>query len=608
MKTQSIMAALIAIMFSVAGITTQAAGMVAGKTSVTGAMTPAWKFASCPDYHQAELELTPPIPQDKLARINGFMDDVAARGAEFLMVAGDFLDGRWTVPAFVKQHGHGDPNTAIRNAGTLAYGRFLDRLASRGIPRLIPALGDHEIGDNNWTSRVKKNALPAYRSVFSDLMLKDKQGRWLWNEPVGKCPARPAGTLYEATSNAYRHKNALIVSLDVFETSQTTLLDAQTGYVRVNLDAAHLAWLDELLTQARLDASIKHIIVQGHCAVLWPLRKYRSSGLYFPPANGKRLWDVLKKHKVDMYIAGEVHAATVTIGDGDVTQMVHGGGITGWHSIWSIISIEDDRIVVTGRGYDEKSGVLVDRGQLIIDKSGPQKRITGAGALAPLQSGAPIIEYAFDDAPESATFHNSGSFGDLYYGGERENVAACDGVTGKGARFPEPAYARSIAFVPNSDGEPMTVAAWIKTTDTGLCGIFGVENYQQAKRDNLATTLNFVLDNGTLKLLGRDGRAYVSHAGAAKLNDGQWHHVAFVATGETAASVKFFVDGKACATITETGNRKLDYNQGRCLVGRIGIQGAGHSLKGDMDNFMFWPRALSAEEVAGVFSRPGKTQ
>jgi len=565
---------------------------------------PAWNFASCPDYHQAERELTPPIPQDNLERINAFMGDVAAHGAEFLMVAGDFLDGRWTAPAFVKQYGHGDANAAIRNAGVIAYGGFLNRLASQGIPRLIPAVGDHELGDNNWKTKVKKNALPAYRSVFSDMLLKDKQGRWLWNEPVGKCPARPAGTLYEATSNAYRRKNVLIVTLDVFETSQTTLLDARTGYVRVSLDSSQLAWLDELLGQARLDPSIKHIIVQGHCAVLWPMRKYRSSGLYFQPEAGKRFWDVLKKYQVDMYIAGEVHASTVTIGDGDVTQWVHGGGVTGWHSTWSIITVEDNRIVVTGRGYDETSGTLVDRGQLIIDKSGPQKRISGTGILAPLQSGVPIIEYTFD-APEASTsmFHNSGSFGDLYYGGERENVAACDGVAGgKGARFSGPAYVRSVAFVPNSNGEPMTVAAWIKTTGSGLCGIFGVENYQEAKRKKLGTALNFALDNGTLKLLDREGRVYASCADGGKLNDGQWHHVAFVATGSTAASVRFHIDGKACKSATGNAKEKLDYNEGRCMVGRIGIQGAGHSLDGEMDNFMFWPRALSADEISSLFA------
>jgi hypothetical protein len=62
----------------------------------------------------------------------------------------------------------------------------------------------------------------------------------------------------------------------------------------------------------------------GHTPILGPVAKESSSGLMLEGGRESPLWQTLKKHKVDLYLCGEVHAITCTQADG-VLQIAHGG-------------------------------------------------------------------------------------------------------------------------------------------------------------------------------------------------------------------------------------------------------------------------------------------
>ena len=62
----------------------------------------------------------------------------------------------------------------------------------------------------------------------------------------------------------------------------------------------------------------------GHTPILGPVAKESSSGLMLEGGQESPLWQALKKHKVDLYLCGEVHAITCTPADG-VLQIAHGG-------------------------------------------------------------------------------------------------------------------------------------------------------------------------------------------------------------------------------------------------------------------------------------------
>jgi len=63
----------------------------------------------------------------------------------------------------------------------------------------------------------KLSTVPAYRKAFADGYNIDDGGLFRFNLPIGNIsPRPPLGTAYEGTSFAYRHKNALFITVDAF--------------------------------------------------------------------------------------------------------------------------------------------------------------------------------------------------------------------------------------------------------------------------------------------------------------------------------------------------------------------------------------------------------
>ena len=313
-----------------------------------------WTFVSIPDFMNADIGTLAGYPgfpdggKDSTtagfeATLAFYLDAIAAENPDMVMVAGDLVEGEWhhdtTGRNIFGTYGtHAERELSLDNAANLYYGHWVDRFTSRGLNNVYPAVGDHELGDNDWPVNSNRGRLvPNFKDAFARHFTRNSLGQTLYGGTINGASARPIGTPFEDTSYAVQNKNLLLVSVDVFRQDDPSVkLDNRTGSVLANVDGAHLAWLDSLLTAANADPTIEHIIVQGHSPVLTPVRVRGSSELYLRDydnttnaSNADKqantdFWQTLATHDVDFYFAGEVHHNTLSISNG-VTQIVSDG-------------------------------------------------------------------------------------------------------------------------------------------------------------------------------------------------------------------------------------------------------------------------------------------
>ena len=242
-----------------------------------------WTFVSMPDF----INVDTTYPQ---AGWEGTLDyvlkAVKAENPDFVLVAGDLLMGHWA------------NEEKISKCAALYYPAWINRMNDHGL-NFYAAIGDHEIGDNPWPPE-KAKLVPAYKQAFRDYLKMPLNG-----------PKNMKGTAFY-----FMHKNTLFVSVDVFEPGK-----GSQGEITPKVTGEQLKWLDETLTK---NSSVDHVVVMGHTPVLGPVRKQSSSGMLLDGGQQSPFWQCLAKHKVDLYLCGEVHAITCTEKDG-VQQIAHGG-------------------------------------------------------------------------------------------------------------------------------------------------------------------------------------------------------------------------------------------------------------------------------------------
>ena len=120
----------------------------------------------------------------------------------------------------------------------------------------------------------------------------------------------------KGTAFYFKHKNVLIVSVDVFEKGK-----GKEGGIAAQVTGKQLEWLDKTITENK---DVDHVIVMGHTPIVGPVRKRSSSGLMLEKGTNSPLWQMMKKYKVALYLCGEVHAITCHFKD-DIQQIAHGG-------------------------------------------------------------------------------------------------------------------------------------------------------------------------------------------------------------------------------------------------------------------------------------------
>jgi hypothetical protein len=268
-----------------------------------GVPAASWKFVSMPDFLNVDTDYPQPGWEPALDIV---LTSVKAEKPEFLLVAGDLVMGRWRTSDEIKEY------------AKRYYPAWIQRIEHYGLP-FYAAIGDHELGDNPWPDW-KTVLVPEYKEQFRRYLKMPQNG-----------PAHMLGTAFW-----WRHREVLFVAVDVFEKAQ-----GKQGGITAQVTGEQLAWLEQVLTE---NADAQHVIVMGHTPVLGPVRAWSSSRLMLKDGRESPFWQTLKRHNVDLYLCGEVHAITCIERDG-IMQIAH-GGLVGYNTRTNYLvgKVSSDRI------------------------------------------------------------------------------------------------------------------------------------------------------------------------------------------------------------------------------------------------------------------------
>ena len=334
---------------------------------------PDYEFVAAPDFLNQDVgdlrvlkswrrgdpnSWTPQLQQG----ITRFLDEIQALDPGSVLVPGDLVEGHWgrdddRTGVFGPVRTVREKEQAIRRAANFYYSTYEQRFDIRGLT-LHAALGDHDIGDNDWDNRTpwtrfKRSEIGLYKEMFA---------RHFTRTPSGKprYPHRPVGTAWEDTAYAvHLSPDVLLVTLDEFH--------RRDGDVHLEVRGGQLAWLRHTLRQARADG-VPWVVVQGHNPVLMPVREKSTSGGHIEGGRRSALWRTMSRYGVDLYLNGEVHDTTMRQADG-VTQVSSGGLLYTGNASYLVAKVYDDRIELDARRLEGVRG-----GGKLWQTTGPRTR------------------------------------------------------------------------------------------------------------------------------------------------------------------------------------------------------------------------------------------
>jgi len=594
----------------------------------------AFRFVSMPDWLNADLGDITGLPTydggansttaSYEAAMDFVLDAVAAENPDFVLVVGDMVNGHWNLDVDNRQifgptGTRAEQANAINAAADCYYTEWKQRFDDRGLTFHV-AVGDHEVGDNNWSAGSDKaHLVSTFKDAFTRNFTKDAGGDYVYAE-------RPVGTDYEGTAYAFQHENTLFVTVDVFRQDDPDVkIDDRTGSVKADVNAGQLAWLDGVLAGAATDPTVDHVIVQGHTPVLAPVRHQNSSNLTMPGHETTDFWQTMEARGVDLYFCGEVHDMTAS-NHGGVEQVAH-GGILGYADDinYLVATVDGQRIDLELKGIDctvsgdkmwqcgsnrPRQTIAFDDpaystvGTLTIDKSSGDTVYTNRtgfftwyGTYPPPEPGL-VVHLAMDEAPGSATIQNTGTSG-----------ATNDGTL-EGPEFVTGKFGNALVFngsendrvlcgaTPVTGGTTRTTSAWVKTT-AGTTESNGITMLTFGANSN-GGKWDFDLDDGKLEVGVGGGR---SIGGPVTANDGAWHLVTAVLPTEsgTIDDVLFYIDGQLVVDAT-TSDRVTDTGTaGTFYLGQAQNEDYFQAFTGTLDDVAIWSEPLSAAEVLALF-------
>jgi hypothetical protein len=296
------------------------------------------------------------------------MVESAGPRLEATLIAGDLVNGLWPQNPEDLKLLFGDASTSLQQdlaTAASVYGAWQRKLWSmNGVDTLLAAVGDHEIGNNYWRVDTPRAAnVGVMKRAFGETHVDPLGLPATWN---GVSSFGPDGVgEYDEGSYVKQIRNVLVLTVDVFRWEGGTAIEGRETVIQ-DVVGAHLQWIARILAAAEADASVDHVIVQGHAPVLQPVDTLRSSGLAVKGAENSPIWQLLSDHgtnaggKVRAYLAGEVHATTtIQHAASGIVQIAHGAsqrgetvGLIGTPQLdpnYMVFEVSEDRIV--GREY-----------------------------------------------------------------------------------------------------------------------------------------------------------------------------------------------------------------------------------------------------------------
>lgn len=582
-----------------------------------------WSFVSSPDWHTGDRELrhpAKPYSQEDIALQQRTIDDMKECKPELLLIAGDLCGGPWIGDAWTSIYGMGGSQAdAIINVSDIIYKNLKQRFTKNGFDKILVAIGDHEIGeDGNWKpGSVVSQLLPVYRDGFQRIWNRDKQGDFIYSNKIGRANSRPLGTPWENTSYAYKYKNVLFLTIDIFNQPYA---DKPVGYMGKSINAdmpePHLFWFENVLKEARKDVEIKHIIVQAHTPVLAPVRGRRSSMIYTEYGENSSFWQVMTKYGVDLYLAGEVHTPSAQRERGGFPIQVVHGDYAGRNYLR--VEVFNDKLVLDLR--EKGVNTISSIGQIIIDKSQEEKRVEDKGMLKFINSEEALVHYTFDEKAHEVlpNMVQSGKNYDINTVVNNEvipNMAQMDkyynlitnadltkGIMGKAIKLDNSSITETSGYGVMTLDHPSTSILWLRTSQNGVSHLVSHGHGLQ---------FNLALNRGRLAVYTAANSCLIVEE--SKINDGKWHQVAVVVPefGSSLSEVKLFIDGKQMETLLLGNDRKINI----VPTYRMKVGGSNFSTNkiisdlnfqnftGTIDEFSVWHRALSEKEIGRAYSR-----
>lgn len=610
-----------------------------------------WSFVVIADPHIAETfaskNETHPWYQNSFARHLASVKFIKEfYGGELALIPGDTNGGKWSSPSFARdQLGNASlsPQEAVLIASRGCYGTLRKIFKEGGYDKLLVAVGDHELGGNGWMPGSPKNsALDAFREGFQLELNRDEDRNFLYDEPIGNALSRPLGTPFENTSYALQYKNVLFVTVDCFHDKGYVFFDLAHGLggegsVSATVEGEHLDWFEGVLKEARKNDSIKHIIVQAHIPILQPVRKVQSSGQFFDFGGDSQFWKIMEAYDVDIYLAGEVHATTVSRQPtSSLLQVVSRGN---QFNNFLGFKVTDDTIEIqayneVGNEAQSSMNTYTQFGSLLLDKSGYETKIAGSGILEPLSIKKPLIRFSFENIVPITTRQviglgdknnlilskkkirgvisedamlNDGTLGQQY-DAQVANIEMVPGRRGKWAgKFTEHSRFSIFARGPHGAGNLVSYNIWIKTMEQDSEMV--IVHYGHVWGDLLRD--KSMKDFHTLTLDHGNPTLYISHDSklipvkALKLNDNQWHHISVSMSEKSCllSQVVMYIDGEKVQTFVPQNDKHIFH----ITSGSMSLAGFGYSTNfeklfpqmkpfvGSLDDFIMFGKALSYE-------------
>jgi hypothetical protein len=500
------------------------------------------------------------------------------------------------------------------------------------------------LGDNPWSEGSAKSKLQSeFRKTFTNNFNLSYDGSHRFNSSIGEVPSRPINTIYSGTSHAYIHKNALIVTVDVLYQKNPYAVIGKKGTVDGQVTGPHLDWLDNVLKAGRNLPQVKHIFVQGHFPVLHPVRKNKSSGQLMTNNEASEFWQMLKKHRVDIYFCGEVHLNTVT--KDDTSNLIQIASRGNQFNNFLTVDVSDDTIDISLFNEIGEKPVMYNydyekNGRLIIMKNTSNSEIIGNGELALLDRNEPMIHFNFEEivslrsrpviglgylpsvkknTPKISevlvqgiecafSLPNIGQFGQNY-DAQVGNMNLVQDHYRTWGDFTEKTRAAVLGMGPHSEGRVVSYALWFKSSSSNTQILISYEGWWFDRN-----VMNLRLVSGTPELVISKSQKLVGLS-SKLLNDDNWRHIAVTLPFKDCklSEVQMFVDGQQISTSVIGNDETINFPNG----GLLAIGGFGHGRTkanndirdgytngsrfiGGMDEIFVFSKSLTVMDVKSI--------
>jgi hypothetical protein len=159
-------------------------------------------------------------------------------------------------------------------------------------------------------------------------------------------------------------------------------------------------------------------------------------------------------------------------------------------------------------------------------------------------------------------------------------------------------YTSTTALPTNTFNDKIfTVEAWVKLTSQSTVDyptIFRINNATDGHYFLVRGRANDIASPGLAEIYYDGGSSVISYYSTSRIDDGNWHHIVFVANGNTDS--KLYVDGiLENSSSTNVGTLSLD---GSSWTKKIGGEGTGEDFVGTIDEVAVYSEALTSTQIA----------